>query len=215
MHIAILLTYNLECLQKSWHSQVYEFLKADVKIGHENGCKFHLFRCAANNAREVALSGNFLTLKTMPEHRTWRHMLSSASVLMPSMLLLTSQNLGLVMGPSLLPLLIKVSSQLGYHTVHSQTKKLGDSLISPSYFLLPLITLFSAHIVRWCAESNRPLTMIKDRQFIMLMKVGCPCSTLPSPRTISRDLNNAFDNCHKHMDKLLHVFDRTLNIFCH
>ena len=113
-------------------------------------------------------------------------MLSSASVLMLSMLLLTNQNLGLVMGPSLLPSLVEVSSQLGYHTVHSQRKKLGDSLISLSYFLLPLITLFSAHIVRWCAESNRPLTMIKDRQFIMLMKAGCPCSTLPLPRTISQ-----------------------------
>ena len=63
MHVAILLTYNLERLQKSWHSQVYEFFKADVEIGYENGRKFHLFRCTAKQCKGSGIVQRFLNSK--------------------------------------------------------------------------------------------------------------------------------------------------------
>src|SRR6266481_8949803 len=63
MHVAILLTYNLECLQKSWHSSVYRFFKSNVEIGHENGRKFCLFRCTATRCKGSGIVRRFLDSK--------------------------------------------------------------------------------------------------------------------------------------------------------
>src|SRR6266481_10147163 len=63
MHVAILPTYNLERLQKSWHSSIYRFFKSNVEIGHENSRKFHLFRCAATRCKGSGIVRQFLDSK--------------------------------------------------------------------------------------------------------------------------------------------------------
>ena len=53
-----LLTYSMcwplnatECLKKTWCSSVYGFFKKNVEVKYENGCKFHLFQCAAKKCK--------------------------------------------------------------------------------------------------------------------------------------------------------------------
>ena len=42
---------NVEHLKKTWHSPVYGFFKSKVEIGHENGRKYHYFKCAAKRCK--------------------------------------------------------------------------------------------------------------------------------------------------------------------
>ena len=64
---------------------------------------------------------------------------------------------------------------------------------------------YSAHIVRWVTESNRPRNIVNDREFEVLMKAGRPGTTLPSVSTVGRDINAAFERCRERIDKLLKV----------
>lgn len=64
---------------------------------------------------------------------------------------------------------------------------------------------FSAHIARWCAESNRPLNIVKDRQFQELMMAGRPSTSIPSPKTVSRDIKLAFERSRQRIDKIMKV----------
>ncbi|KAJ7776075.1 hypothetical protein B0H14DRAFT_2401615, partial [Mycena olivaceomarginata] len=52
---------------------------------------------------------------------------------------------------------------------------------------------FRAYIVRWLAEANRPFRIMEDRELRELLLAGRPEHTIPSRRSISRDLNAAFD----------------------
>jgi hypothetical protein len=64
---------------------------------------------------------------------------------------------------------------------------------------------FSAHIARWCAESNRPLNIIKDRQFQELMTARRPSTSIPSPKTVFRDVKVAFEWSRQRIDKIMKV----------
>lgn len=87
-------------------------------------------------------------------------------------LLPTRHSLALVMGQSLQCSLVKANSQSLPPIVLSQMKKLSMCHFSSWPNLLSLCS--RAHIVRWCAESNCPLKITKDREFITLMKASCP-----------------------------------------
>ena len=63
LSIYILLNYNLERLQETWHSPVYSFFKPHVEIGHDHGCKFHLFRCAAKRCKGSGVVWQYLDSK--------------------------------------------------------------------------------------------------------------------------------------------------------
>jgi hypothetical protein len=65
--------------------------------------------------------------------------------------------------------------------------------------------LNSAHIVQWCAESNRAFNIVGDRQFEALMKAGRPGTEIPSNTTVARDMRSAFERCKERIDNLLQV----------
>jgi hypothetical protein len=62
-----------------------------------------------------------------------------------------------------------------------------------------------AHIARWCAESNRPLNIVKDRQFEILMKTGRPGTSIPSPSTVTRDVKLVFERTRERINRILKV----------
>jgi hypothetical protein len=64
---------------------------------------------------------------------------------------------------------------------------------------------FSAHIVRWLAEANRPFRIMEDRELKEMLLAGRPELTIPSRRTIGRDLSAAFDRCSQRVIRMLEV----------
>ena len=62
-------------------------------------------------------------------------------------------------------------------------------------------------------ESNRPLKIVTDRAFAVLMKAGRPGTTIPSPMTVSRDINSAFERCRERVDQILKVSSRSRVFF--
>jgi hypothetical protein len=64
---------------------------------------------------------------------------------------------------------------------------------------------YSARLVKWVTENNRPLNIINDRELCNLLTAGRPSIHLPLHHTILRDLNAAFEKCRDRVAKLLQV----------
>ena len=60
-------------------------------------------------------------------------------------------------------------------------------------------------MVRWVAESMRPFSIVEDRGFRCLMKMGRPEYYLPSRSTVSRDVKDVFTRVRKRIAKMLQV----------
>ena len=101
----------------------------------------------------------------------------------------------------LLPDLVKPQCPLAI--VHIWLMNQGLFFFVLGIFLTP--TPFRAHIARWCAESNQPMNLVKDREFIQLMKAGRPGTSIPTPMTVRRDINLSFMKCREQIDKILKV----------
>jgi hypothetical protein len=72
-------------------------------------------------------------------------------------------------------------------------------------FLTHHLLFFSAHIVRWITENNRPANVVNDRELRELLTAGRPNIVLPGPITVTRDIKACFDTCRDRIAKLLHV----------
>ncbi|KAG1835928.1 hypothetical protein DFJ58DRAFT_670163, partial [Suillus subalutaceus] len=59
-----------------------------------------------------------------------------------------------------------------------------------------------AEIIRWVAESLRPFKIVKDRGFQSLMKTGQPEYYLPSPATMSCDVQLVFTRTRQRIAKM-------------
>lgn len=59
--------------------------------------------------------------------------------------------------------------------------------------------------MRWVSENYRPYDIVTDRAFVMLMKTGRPEYKLPSPSTVSRDVQRVFERCRTRIAKMLQV----------
>ena len=49
------------------------------------------------------------------------------------------------------------------------------------------------------------MNLVKDREFIQLMKAGRPGISIPTPMTVGRDIKISFEKCHEQIDKILRV----------
>ena len=90
------------------------------------------------------------------------------------------------------------------HRQHTKTETKSVTLPSQA-LVLYLIIICRAEIVRWVAEDLRPFKIVEDHGFQKLMKTGCPEYYLPSPSTVSRDVQLVFVNARKHITKMLQV----------
>lgn len=113
----------------------------------------------------------------------------------------------------LLLLLVKGNGRLRSLIVPSQNQNLGMYLIYLSLKIFSNCLYYSAHIARWCAESNRPLRIVKDAQFEVLMKAGRPTTYISSPSTVSRDIKTMFELTRQRIDGMLKVIKSNCSIF--
>ena len=90
------------------------------------------------------------------------------------------------------------------HRQHTKTETKSVTLPSQA-LVLYLIIICRAEIVRWVAEDLRPFKIVEDRGFQKLMKTGRPEYYLPSPSTVSRDVQLVFVNARKRIAKMLQV----------
>jgi len=60
-------------------------------------------------------------------------------------------------------------------------------------------------IVKWVAESMRPLSIVEDQGFNTLMKTGRPNYKLPKRMTVAHDVKHVFKTTKKRIKKLLKV----------
>jgi hypothetical protein len=89
--------------------------------------------------------------------------------------------------------------------VSIQTLKYGELFLF--YIHVPILNRhYSAHLVKWITENNRPVNIINDRELRNLLTAGRPSIELPSNRTISRDINASFEKCQARVAKLLQVW---------
>ena len=107
------------------------------------------------------------------------------------------------------PSLVLANTRLQYPIALSLQRKAGKIIFPLICFSrFPSLTghkFERAQIARWCAESNRPLKIVKDRAFAVLMKAGRPGTTIPSPMMVSRDIDTAFERCRERIDQILKV----------
>ena len=47
--------------------------------------------------------------------------------------------------------------------------------------------------------------LVKDSEFIQLMKAGHPSTSIPTPITVGRDIKLSFEKCRERIDKILKV----------
>jgi hypothetical protein len=128
---------------------------------------------------------------------------------MLSMQLQTIPSLMVAMEVSSPPSLVLANTRLQYPIALSLRRKVGKIIILLTCFnhfsSLTGHNFESAQIARWCAESNQPLKIVKDRAFAVLMKAGRPGTTIPSPMTVSQDIDTAFERCCECIDQILKV----------
>ncbi|CDO75086.1 hypothetical protein BN946_scf185010.g11 [Trametes cinnabarina] len=68
-----------------------------------------------------------------------------------------------------------------------------------------------AHIVRWVARALRPLSIVEDTDFKILMKTGRPEYWIPSRRTVARDLHQVFAKTRSRIAQMLNEYDGDIN----
>ena len=49
------------------------------------------------------------------------------------------------------------------------------------------------------------MTVVKDREFLHLMKAGRPGTSIPTPATVSHDVKISFAKSHERIDSILKV----------
>jgi hypothetical protein len=66
-------------------------------------------------------------------------------------------------------------------------------------------TFGRAVIVKWVSKSMRPFSIVEDDGFKELMKTGRPEYSIPSTRTVARDVNHVFKITRQKISKMLQV----------
>jgi hypothetical protein len=66
-------------------------------------------------------------------------------------------------------------------------------------------------IVKWVAESMRPLSIVEDRGFHTLMKTGRGKYHIPSAKTVARDVKHVFKKTKDRIGKILRDYDGRLS----
>jgi hypothetical protein len=75
-----------------------------------------------------------------------------------------------------------------------------------------LIIRGRAEIVRWVAQNIRPLSIVEDPAFHLLMKTGRPDYYIPSRFTVARDVRIVFVNARQRIARILQVIGTVAQI---
>ncbi|KAG6805793.1 hypothetical protein H0H92_013984 [Tricholoma furcatifolium] len=176
---------ELECLQATWRSPVYGFFKPEVKVVYDGKRKAHVFYCTAKKCKTTGYVKRYQDSKDR----------SATSNLKTHAMKCFGEDV------------IKAaftgdSATARDGSIFAAFARQGQQPISVSHRALTSDET-RARIALWCAESSRPMKIVRDRQFTTLMLAGRPTTTIPSPTTISRDIKAAFEACRSRIDNIL------------
>ncbi|KAF8874618.1 hypothetical protein BD779DRAFT_1450826 [Infundibulicybe gibba] len=179
------LTSCIEHLQTAWRSAVYTFFKRNIKIGFDNGRKYHFFICAA---RKCKGSGGIRRYQDSKDRAATSNLKTHALK---------------CFGAAAVDAAFKKTTPLTQDgSLFSAFAHQGQRPATVTH-RAHNVDESRAHIVRWCAESNRPPHIVCDREFSILMKAGRPTTALPSATTVMRDIKLSFDICRTNIDNIL------------
>ncbi|KIL63556.1 hypothetical protein M378DRAFT_79508, partial [Amanita muscaria Koide BX008] len=165
-----------ERLQKTWRSPIYGFFKSDIKINTENNRTFHFFKCAATRCK--VKGGGVRHYQDSQDRAATSNLKAHAVKCFGADVVEAAFN--------------KTSSGTQDGSIFASFARLGQGLVSISH---------RAHTTD--ETSNRPMNIVKDRQFRHLMKAGRPGTSLPTPMTVARDVKLCFETCRVRIDKIL------------
>ncbi|KAF8873433.1 hypothetical protein BD779DRAFT_1451904 [Infundibulicybe gibba] len=143
----------------AWRSPVYAFFKRDVKIGFDNGRKYHFFTCAARKCKNHGGVRRYQDSKDRA-----------------------------------------ATSNLKTHAL----KCFGAAAIDAAFKKTKSSTQNGSVFAAFARQGERPVTVTyRAHNFAILMKAGQPTTTLPSAKTVMRDVKLSFDACRKRLDAIL------------
>ncbi|EJD38750.1 hypothetical protein AURDEDRAFT_46315, partial [Auricularia subglabra TFB-10046 SS5] len=167
-----------ERLSAGWGAPIYAFYSPVPRIGYEGSRRYHAFGCAAKgckqevrrylDGKDTASTGNM----TRHARKCWGdEAVNSAKEFKTA----SAARDGLT---------AKLPGQSRSGTITESFKRLEKGSVTYSH-RQHTSTQTRAEIVRWCAESGRPFSIVKDRGFLSLMKTRRPGYYLPSIATVS------------------------------
>ncbi|KAJ7050857.1 hypothetical protein C8F01DRAFT_930760, partial [Mycena amicta] len=191
-----------EHLSQTWKSAVYAFFKKAPAIEVRSSRRCHVFTCAKPgcrttvarylDSRDAASTGNMIKHirgkcfgdAAWEAARDLNAVKARADVVSP---LLTTGKLT---------------------TVFERQKGKGAVTFSTIPHTREEI---KAESVKWCAENNRPFSIVEDEAYRRLAKTGRPHYYVPSASTVSRDTKRIFACCRTRIAKMLQDYEGELN----
>ncbi|KAL1697786.1 hypothetical protein EV121DRAFT_219079, partial [Schizophyllum commune] len=169
-----------ERLQASWTSPAYSFFKTSVELKHDNdGRPYQWFPCAAKHCKG---NGGVKRYQDKSDFNGTGNLLSHARRCFGDEAVDEATSGRVKGGRS--------------DSIRAAIARMTGARDQPDVSTRPL----SAKQVR-CA--CRPVATVLDRMFIILMKSGRPHMEIPSPRTVSRDIEACFKVCRTRIDQIL------------
>jgi Tfp pilus assembly protein PilW len=191
-------------LKRTWRSPVYSFFKEDVAIQTHDGRPVHFFKCASRHCKTKAGGvRRFQDSKDRASTANLRHHAvkcfgaeAVANVTKPDTT---------VPNGSIFALFGRQGQKPVHYSHRSHTNAEVRYVYSVHKVGRYLSSASSARLVKWVTESNRPASIINDRELEELMTAGRPHIKLPSRYTLSRDIEACFKKCRVRIATLLKV----------
>ncbi|KZV89380.1 hypothetical protein EXIGLDRAFT_618283, partial [Exidia glandulosa HHB12029] len=196
--------YATERLMKGWTSPIYAFYNPTFRIGYEGGRRYHAFQCAAKGCKKEVrrfLNGsNATSTSNLIKHARKCFGKDTVERAKEYGTAATARD--------------ELASELNDYkpaTITASFKRQSDKGAVSYMHRQHTKTETRCLIVRWCAKHGRPFKIVKDEEFLILMKTGRPTHYVPSPATVSRDVRQAFVNCRRRVAALLQNYDGKLS----
>ena len=180
------LTRLAEAAKRTWRSPIYSFFKNDVVISHEGGRLFHFFPCAARRCKNDAGGVRRYQDKT-DKHSTGNLRHHAIRCFGEDAVRAATENKSF-------------SGENG--SIFQAFARQGQEPVTMSHRSLTNPEA-RALLVKWVTESNRPTRIVKDRDFVKIITAGRPHLAVPSPATVSRDIEAVFEGSRDKIKTLL------------
>ena len=184
-----------EQLSKRWTSPIYVFFEPMPDIGYVAGHRYHAFQCAGKNcnfeSRRFLDKGDVNSTGNMHRHvkRCWGEEALKAAE--------AAENIGKAR-----VMVVEALNETRSISAAFECKGKGVVTYSNRQHTRAETRI---ELVRWVSKSLRPFSIVKDEGFQCLMETGRPGYYIPSPKTVSRDVKQAFTKTHVWIAKLLRV----------
>ncbi|KAL7280274.1 hypothetical protein ACG7TL_005187 [Trametes sanguinea] len=197
---------ELKRLQPSWTAPIYAFFQPIVEAGYADGRPVHKFHCAAPGCQQVIT--RYLDKKDRASTSNLNKHVGGC--LKWGERRLDALNAARELG-SAGKARTALPSYLRSGTITSAFKRQGKGKLTYSTVQhKPFET--RVHIVRWVARSLRPLSVVEDHDFKVLMKTGRPEYWIPSRRTVARDVHQVFAKTRIRVAQMLNEYEGDLNV---